>query len=234
MSLKTQAKILFKVLRIKMCLLLTVLYAVVYGLLFGLISGDGLKAVALQTLMWLLSYGYIFFGIGFGAGILSIFYTMISFHQDRKSAFKLWSGTIGLILLFGAIVNLAVVFVAKTIFQGTESVRIFGIDLTKGLLLNLGGMGALIAGILLIMGCGLLFMLLLAFFCVVGARFGWQITVGAILLFVSFALVSFVAHINILFTTGYYLYHYLAGVYGLAVLLVAAIYILSQKLEVKN
>ncbi len=231
MSLAAQFKILFKIMKLRVFLILTVVYSIIYGLIFGLLAGRGLKAAIFQTLVQMIFFMFTFLGTAFGSGILSTFYMMTSFGWERKKIFKLWSKAIWLNLLIGGLLSGLLVLVGISLNADTRG----ALNLLPWLTINwMAKPGVLAAMLLLGMGCSLLLMLLIAFFCVLGGRYGWQITVGAILLALALFLVTFVANINILVMTGCFLYHYLAGVYVASALLYTAIYFLSQKLEVKS
>ena len=231
MSLAAQFKILFKIMKLKVFLILAAAYSLVYGLILGLLAGIGLKSAIFQTLLQMVFFVGLFMGSTCGGGILSTFYMMTSFGWERKKIFKLWSKAIWLNLLFVALTSGLIVLLGIAIGLDIRSAT----NILPWLTINWTVKpGLLVAAILLGMGCSLLFMLLIAFFCVLGGRYGWQITVGAILLALALFLVTFVANINILVMTGCFLYHYLAGVYAASALLYAAIYFLSQKLEVKS
>lgn len=231
MSLAAQFKILFKVMKLKMFLIIAAVYALIYGFIFGLLAGAGLKGAIFQTLAQMMFFMFIFLGTAFGSGILTLFYMMTSLGWERRQTFKLWSKTIWLSLMVGALMSGLLVLAGISLSANARG----ALNALPWLTINWADRPmALAALLLLVMGCSLLLMLLIAFFCVIGGRYGWQITVGTVLLAVALFLITFVANINILMTTGHFLYYYSAGVYAASALLYIAVYFLSQKLEVKS
>lgn len=242
MKVKEQFQLAIFMTNFRLMMLLTVIYAVGYGLLFGLIFNAGdWKEVIFQTCLWFLFYTYVFLGLGGGIGIMTIFYTLVSFGKDRKTAFRVWSKTIWINLLFGVLTLIPCAIVGFIITRQKQVTGIFGITFSKNEmdLLQLPLVAGdkighwLVIGLILL-GIGAFLNIMVAFFCTVGSRFGWQITAGTILLMISLILVLFVADINILFVTGYNIYRYLIGLYGLSAVLYGLTYLLSQKWEVKN
>ena len=238
MKIIKQIKLANKIMNLRMVIALTSVYAIVYGILFGLIfNSKDLRGILFQTCLWFLVYGYVFFGITGGVGILSIFYNLISFGRDRKTAFSVWSMTVLLSGVFSLATLIPFVLAGKYLLEGETSVPFFLINISQK---SIGGfpmgieMGQILANTATLVGIGMFLNILIAFFCTVGVRFGWQMAVGAVLLTLSVIMVLFIADINILFVTGHNLLRYLVGIYGLSLILYGSIYFLSQKWEVKN
>lgn len=230
MKIKKQIELASKITNLPLMLTLVSAYAIVYGTLFGAIFNKGnLYGILFQTCFWFLVYGYIFFGIAGGSGILSIFYALISLGRDRKTAFSIWSMTILLSTLFTTIFLIPFFVFGKYFVDREYLIPVFTMNISQSSINQME-----IIKVLILIGIGMFLNILIAFFCTIGVRFGWQITVGTILLAVSVILILFFADINILFVTGHNIYRYLIGIYGLSIILYGGIFFLSQKWEVKN
>ena len=232
MSLMAKIKCGFKIMNIKMVLLLILTYSAVYSVLSALLMGAGLKNRIVTIMIPQMALTVlVVFGSIVGARTLSVFYIMTSFGWERKKSFGLWSTMLGISVLLNTLINALLFFLGSVLSGGGKEIMDFVPWLTIAPAANIG---AMVAAILLIIGCSLLLMLVISFFSILGWRYDWQITTGMVLLVVALFLLTFVANINILILTGSFLYYYVAGVYAASALLYVLIYILSQKLEVKN
>lgn len=244
MNLKNEWKILTTTAKFKMMSLLVIGYSVVYGIMFGMIYGQPVLGMVAQAWGWLLIYGTLFYCIGSGAGILSVFYALMSFNVSRKIIFRIWAksliyNVLFVIFCFALLVplNLLVIkgdteySIIRFIFQNFSS---HAVDTGTFMGMSISAWHSFLTVFLGVMALNLFLSLIIAFFCIVGTRFGWEILLSTIFLSLALFIVTFVANINILIVTGYYMYHYIIGIFLADVLLFAAIYFLSQKMEVKN
>lgn len=233
MKIKEYFKFYGPLVKWKSTSLMTMGYGLGYSLIFGLIFGKGWPEVISQSPGWLLIMGILFYGITNGVGILTVFYALISLGLDRKKIFQIWSSSLLLNIFYPVlIIGLSLVlslFIKSELRTSLLAGNIFNRNTLTG-----SGPVQLGAYILLVVGISLLLALVIAFFSAIGVRFGWEITVGTVFLILALVGYLFIKDINILVTTGHYLYAYLAKIWALAGLLYGGIYALSQKWEVKN